>query len=73
MTRNIGKIDRIIRIVIGIAIIIFGVATNSWLGFIGLIPLATGLYGWCGLYSILKVNTTCDKESCNKENSQKKE
>lgn len=74
MNKNIGKVDKIIRIVVGIAIIIFGVVSGSWLGVIGLIPLGTALIGWCPLYCPLKINTSCcDKESCNKESSDKKE
>ena len=59
---NIGKIDRIIRVVIGLAIIVWGVMTNNWLGAIGLIPLGTALIGFCPLYTILKIDTGCKKE-----------
>ncbi|MGB5918970.1 YgaP family membrane protein [Arcobacter sp.] len=67
MNKNIGKIDKIVRIIVGVAIIAYGVMTNSWLGVIGLIPLGTALIGWCPLYCPLKINTTCDKESCKKD------
>jgi|TARA_R110002050_G_scaffold297349_1_gene458690 vacuolar-type H+-ATPase subunit I/STV1 len=67
MNKNIGKLDKTIRIIVGIVIIIFGVLTNSWLGAIGLIPLGTALIGWCPLYCPLKIDTTCDKESCKKD------
>lgn len=66
MTKNIGTIDRIIRIVIGSAIIIWGAMNNSLLGAIGLIPLLTAAIGWCPLYCPLKINTTCDKDNCKK-------
>jgi len=59
MTCNIGKIDKIIRLVLGVVIIALGVVNNSWLGAIGLIPLGTALIGWCPLYSILGINTGC--------------
>ncbi len=67
MNKNIGKTDKIIRIIVGVAIIAYGVMTNSWLGLIGLIPLATALIGWCPLYCPLKIDTTCNKESCKKD------
>jgi uncharacterized membrane protein YuzA (DUF378 family) len=66
MTKNIGTIDRIIRIIVGSVIIIWGAMNNSLLGVIGLIPLITAAIGWCPLYCPLKVNTTCDKDSCKK-------
>ncbi len=59
MTCNIGKVDKIIRLVLGAVIIALGVVNNSWLGAIGLIPLGTALIGWCPLYSILGINTGC--------------
>lgn len=63
MTKNVGKIDKIIRIIIGLAIIAYGVINNSLLGAIGLIPLFTGIIGWCPLYCPLKINT-CSNKSC---------
>lgn len=57
MNKNIGNIDRIIRIVVGLAIIISGVMMNSWIGAIGLIPLITGIVRTCPIYSALKINT----------------
>lgn len=59
MTCNIGKVDKIIRLVLGVVIIGWGVMNNSWLGVIGLIPLGTALIGWCPLYSIFGINTGC--------------
>lgn len=67
MNKNIGKTDKIIRIVVGLVIIGFGIATNSWLGVIGLIPIGTALIGLCPLYSLLNMNTICDKENCDKK------
>ncbi|WP_419768789.1 YgaP family membrane protein [Arcobacter sp.] len=67
MNKNIGKIDKIVRIIVGVAIIAYGFMTNSWLGVIGLIPLGTALIGWCPLYCPLKINTTCDKDNSKKD------
>jgi len=67
MTKNIGTVDKILRIVVGLAIIAYGVYAQSWLGIIGIIPLGTALIGWCPLYCPLGVNTTCDKDNCSKK------
>ncbi len=58
MTRNVGGIDRIIRIVVGIALIAAAAtgAIGVW-GYIGIVPLATGLIGWCPPYAIFGINT----------------
>ncbi|TSE35667.1 YgaP family membrane protein [Tepidimonas charontis] len=58
MTRNVGGIDRILRIVIGIALIAAAAtgAIGMW-GYIGILPLATGLIGWCPPYAIFGINT----------------
>ena len=50
MQSNVGKTDRIVRIVVGIVIILLGLVYQSWWGVIGLIPLATGLLRWCPAY-----------------------
>lgn len=58
MNKNIGSIERIIRIVAGLVLIALA-ATNTvgWWGWLGLVPLATGLMGWCPPYSLLGINT----------------
>lgn len=58
---NEGKIDRILRVVVGAALIL-GFFLNmdgaySWLYLLGIIPLVTGLVGTCPIYSILGINT----------------
>ena len=50
MKRNVGKIDRIIRVLLGLIIIALGIYFNSWWGAIGVIPLLTAAIGWCPLY-----------------------
>lgn len=57
MTPNVGNADRIVRIVLGVLIIGWGLYAQSWLGAIGLIPLVTGLIRWCPLYAPLKIST----------------
>ncbi|WP_374522788.1 DUF2892 domain-containing protein [Hydrogenophaga sp.] len=58
MTKNVGGIDRILRIVVGAALIV-AAATGTvglW-GYIGVLPLLTGLVGWCPPYALLGFNT----------------
>lgn len=58
MTRNVGGIDRILRITIGAALVL--AAATGTLGvwaWLGVVPLATGLTGWCPPYALLGFNT----------------
>jgi Protein of unknown function (DUF2892) len=61
MTTNVGSADRVIRIIIGIALLWYALlapATGyNWIGWIGIIPIVTALVGYCPLYSILGVST----------------
>ena len=57
MKQNMGQIDRIIRAVIGVAIILVGLITHSWLGLVALVPLLTSISGFCPLYTLLKIST----------------
>jgi len=56
---NTGKTERIIRAVVGIMIIAWGVLNSSWLGAIGIIPLGTALVGFCPLYALFGIDTRC--------------
>ncbi len=57
MNANMGKTDKIIRVLLGIAIIALGIYFKSWWGAIGLIPLLTATIGWCPLYAPFKIST----------------
>jgi hypothetical protein len=61
MKRNIGKTDRIIRIIVGIIIIALGIIFQSWLGLFGIIPIVTAVTGACGFYLPFGINTRKDK------------
>lgn len=58
MTKNVGGIDRIIRIIAGLAIIGWGFYTQNWWGAVGAVPLLTGLINWCPMYLPLGLNTS---------------
>jgi len=58
MKTNVGATDKTIRIVIGVVFIILAVLSKSWwLVIIGLLPLITGLIGYCPLYTLLGIST----------------
>ncbi|NHC62874.1 YgaP family membrane protein [Paenalcaligenes suwonensis] len=64
MKTNVGGIDRILRVIVGLVLVILASSgTVGWWGWLGIIPLLSGLFRVCPLYSILGVNTcgTCRK------------
>ncbi|MEZ5922958.1 MAG: DUF2892 domain-containing protein [Hyphomicrobiaceae bacterium] len=62
MSKNVGSVDRVLRIIVGLALIAWalglipGVEPMAW-GWIGVIPLLTAFIGFCPLYRIIGVNT----------------
>lgn len=58
MRKNIGTIDRAVRIIAGTGILslVFIGPQTMW-GLLGLVPLLAGLIGWCAPYQILGINT----------------
>jgi hypothetical protein len=68
MKCNVGRIDRGLRITIGLVLVALAASNivGLW-GWIGLIPLATGLFKFCPLYPILGMNSCgAGKENCSK-------
>jgi len=63
MKKNVGNIERAIRIIVGLVLIslVFIGPQSAW-GWIGVVPLATGLIGWCPPYSLLGIDTCKTKE-----------
>lgn len=64
--QNVGGIDKIARIVVGLLAIVFALLgpaelTWKWGGFIGVVPLLTGLLGFCPLYPLIGLST-CPKK-----------
>ena len=62
MKQNVGGIERIIRIVLGLAIIGWGVMAANWWGAVGAVLLVTGLIGWCPPYAMMGMNTCKTKD-----------
>jgi len=58
MKKNIGGIERIIRIVAGVGMLslVFIGPETKW-GYLGIVPLATGLISWCPLYALFGFST----------------
>jgi len=63
MSVNVGTVDRIARIIVGIALIAFALGYIApgtgwnWLGWIGVLPILTALVGNCPAYSVFGVST----------------
>ncbi len=57
MKTNVGGIDKIIRILAGIALISWALMGGPVWAWIGVVPLATGLLGWCPAYTLFGMNT----------------
>jgi Protein of unknown function (DUF2892) len=60
MTKNIGSIDRVLRVALGFALLAFAIFSShayAWVGYIGVVPLLTALMGNCPVYSVLGMST----------------
>jgi hypothetical protein len=57
MKKNVGKTDKIVRIVIGVVILAVGYYFKSWWGLIGLVPILTAAIGWCPAYLPFGIST----------------
>jgi len=59
MNANVGTIDRIARVILGLAIVsLVFIGPQTPLGWAGLIFVVTGLISWCPIYKALGVSTT---------------
>lgn len=61
MKTNVGTADRVIRVLAGLVLLslVFVLESNArWWGLVGLLPLATGLVGWCPLYRPFGIDTS---------------
>ena len=57
MMKNVGKVDKIIRVVIGVLFIVAAIIWSWWLLIPAVISIATAAMGTCGLYSLFGINT----------------
>ncbi|HVL10654.1 MAG TPA: DUF2892 domain-containing protein [Burkholderiaceae bacterium] len=58
MKTNVGGVDRVLRIAVGVVLIgLAATGTVGWWGWLGVIPLLTGLFRFCPLYPLLGLST----------------
>ena len=57
MKQNVGNVDKIIRLIIGIVIAGLGIYFKSWWGLVAIVPLATATCSVCPLYGPLRIST----------------
>jgi hypothetical protein len=57
VNKNMGKIDKSVRMVLGLIIIGGGIYYNSWWGAVGIIPLFTSIVSWCPAYLPFGIST----------------
>lgn len=63
MTANMGTVDRVVRVIVGLALIAFALGMIApgtgwnWVGWIGVVPLLTAVLGTCPAYSMLGCST----------------
>ena len=63
MNTNVGTFDRIARIIVGLLLIAFALGVGfpktgwNWIGWIGVVPILTAVFGVCPLYSLLGLST----------------
>ena len=57
MKTNVGGIDKVLRIVAGVALVTWALMGGPVWAWIGVVPVATGLMGWCPAYTLLGMNT----------------
>jgi hypothetical protein len=58
MAQNVGSTDKIVRIAVGALLILLALfGTIDWWGWIGIVPIAAALMGWCPAYTLLGIKT----------------
>ncbi len=63
MKKNLGTADKAVRVVVGAILIIAGIMTETWwISALSILPLASAAMGFCGLYTLLGINTCSIKE-----------
>ena len=62
MNKNVGTLDRVLRLLLGLVVIGLGFLYQSWWGIVGIVPLLTAGIGWCPPYALLGFSTCKLKE-----------
>ena len=57
MMQNVGTVDRIVRIVAGLALLALAIFGGQWWGWIGVVPLVTAFAGFCPAYQLVGLST----------------
>lgn len=57
MKKNVGGIDRALRLIAGVLLLALGYTTSFWFGIIGAVLLVTAAIGWCPPYALLGFST----------------
>ena len=63
MKNNVGETDKLIRILMSMVILGFGIYLPSFWGLLSIMPLMTGISSLCPVYTLLRINT-CRTETC---------
>jgi hypothetical protein len=65
MKKNVGTLDRGLRIIAGVALLALTATGTMW-GLIGIVPLLTGVLGWCPPYQLFGISTAdcCEEKNC---------
>ena len=62
MKCNVGKTDKMFRIILGVIVILAGVYFQSWWGAVGIVPVVTGFIRWCPAYLPFGFSTCGDEK-----------
>lgn len=60
MKKNVGILDKYIRIAVGLALLVIvyiGEGSGRWFGLLGILPIISAFFNYCPLYSVLKLDT----------------
>lgn len=60
MSKNVGSIDRTLRVLLGVvllSLVLLLEAPARWWGLVGLVPLLTGLFSFCPLYTLMGISS----------------
>ena len=62
MKKNVGSLDKNLRLLAGVIILVLGYLNDSWWGLVGIVPILTSLSGFCPFYVPLKMTTIKSKK-----------